>query len=297
VNLKQARLDILKTDPNFSFRMIDISDTEATDRLFKATLPKRVIHLAAQAGVRYSISNPSAYGTSNLVGFLNILEGCRKYSVSHLVFASTSSVYGANSSVPYSVRHAAAHPLTLYAATKRSNELMAHAYAHLFRIPITGLRFFTVYGPWGRPDMSYFLFANAIVANQPIQVFNNGTMSRDFTYIDDIVDGVMATLNDIPVGDPNWSSFAPDPSTSSAPYRLFNLGNSSPIELLSFIEHIENAFGREAKKVMVPMQPGDVLQTWADITESNIAVGYEPRVPVQVGIPRFVSWYKEYFGV
>jgi len=295
VNLKKARLDLLRKRNGFSFVEADLADRAAMEELFKIEKFDRVIHLAAQAGVRYSLENPHAYVDSNLVGFLNVLEGCRHNGVEHLVFASSSSVYGSNTQKPFSVHHNVDHPVSLYAATKKSNELMAHTYAHLYELPVTGLRFFTVYGPWGRPDMSLFLFTKKILADEPIDVFNHGDHARDFTYIDDIVEGVVRTLDQVPKSDPDWNSDSPDPGTSSAPYRLYNIGNNSPVELMQFIECLEKALGKKAEKNFLPMQPGDVRETFADIDDLNEAVGFRPDTRLEDGIQRFVDWYREHY--
>ncbi len=293
--LKQARLDRLAGRNGFAFHKLDLEDRDGVAGLFKAERPQAVINLAAQAGVRYAAENPHAYAGSNLTGFLNILEGCRHNDVGHLVYASSSSVYGANTQMPFSVHHNVDHPLSLYAATKKSNELMAHAYAHLYGIPTTGLRFFTVYGPWGRPDMSLFLFTRKILAGEPIDVFNNGRHKRDFTYIDDIVEGVVRTLDTIPAPDPTWTGDAPDPASSSAPYRLYNIGNNQPVELMDFIAAIEKALGRTAQKNFLPLQPGDVEATYADIDALSDAVGFRPSTPIDEGIERFIAWYRDFY--
>lgn len=297
VRLKEARLAQLAGMPNFQLVRADLADREAMEAAFAAHRPRRVVHLAAQAGVRHSISHPHVYTSSNVTGFLHVLEGCRHGGVEHLVFASTSSVYGANTAMPFSVHHGADHPLTLYAATKKSNELMAHAYAHLYGVPVTGLRFFTVYGPWGRPDMALFLFVKAILEKRPIEVFNNGQMERDFTYVDDIVSGLVRALDNPAAPDPTWSSADPDPASSQAPYRLYNIGNSRPTNLLRFVEAIESALGVTAIRQLMPMQLGDVPATWADVSDLTADVGYQPSTPVEVGVPRFVKWYREYYGV
>ena len=265
--------------------------------LFDREQPKRVVHLAAQAGVRYSLTHPFAYADSNVTGFLNILEGCRNVHVEHLVFASSSSVYGANTKQPFSEHDNVDHPVSLYAATKKANELMAHAYAHLYAIPVTGLRFFTVYGPWGRPDMALFKFTRGILAGEPIPVFNNGRMIRDFTYIDDIVEGVIRVVDRPAQPDPSWSGTDPDPARSYAPYRIFNIGNNRPVELLDFIRVLERALGREAKLDLLPLQPGDVLSTQADVSELEAAVGFRPVTTIEEGIAAFVAWYKQYYQV
>lgn len=267
------------------------------EALFAQEKPQRVIHLAAQAGVRYSIQNPHAYVDSNLVGFMNILEGCRHHGVEHLVYASSSSVYGANTTMPFSVHHTVDHPLSLYAATKKANELMAHTYSHLYRLPTTGLRFFTVYGPWGRPDMAMFLFTKAILAGQPIEVFNHGRMRRDFTYIDDIVQGVVRTCDRVAPVNPGWNGSAPDPGTSSAPYRIYNIGNNQPAELLHVIDCLEKTIGTTVEKRSLPMQAGDVPATFADVEDLTEAVGFKPSTPIEVGIERFVAWYRDYYGI
>ena len=297
VELKMTRLERLKLQPGFRFVKGDLADDVATDALFAEGGFDAAVNLAAQAGVRYSIENPRAYGNSNLMGFLNVLEGCRRHGVKHLVYASSSSVYGANTEMPFSVHHNVDHPVSLYAATKKANELMAHSYSHLYRLPTTGLRFFTVYGPWGRPDMALFLFTRAILAGEPINVFNHGKMLRDFTYIDDIVKGVIATIDHIPEPNPDWSGDAPDPSSSRAPYRLYNIGNNQPVELMTMIETLEKALGRVAEKNMMPMQPGDVRATYADIEALTADMGFTPATPIDVGIQRFVDWYREYHGI
>jgi len=296
VSLKEARLARLTGRPGFAFRRLDLADRDGVAALFREVTPRRVIHLAAQAGVRYSLTNPHAYVDANLVGFLNILEGCRHAGVEHLVYASSSSVYGANTVSPFSVHHTVDHPVSLYAATKKANELMAHTYSHLYGLPTTGLRFFTVYGPWGRPDMALFLFTRAILAGQPIDVFNHGKMQRDFTYIDDVVEGVVRVLDRAPVPDPAWDAAAADPGTSRAPYRVYNIGGNRPVELLRFIEVLEQALGRTAEKCLLPLQPGDVVSTCADTADLERAVGFSPAVPIEEGIPRFVEWYREFYG-
>ncbi|HEX7003927.1 MAG TPA: NAD-dependent epimerase [Trueperaceae bacterium] len=296
VRLKEARLGRLKGREGFEFRLLDLSDRPEMERLFETVRPERVVHLAAQAGVRYSLTAPHAYIDSNLVGFQNILEGCRNTSVDHLVYASSSSVYGANASLPYSVSDRADHPVSLYAATKRANELMAHTYSHLFRLPTTGLRFFTVYGPWGRPDMALFLFTSAILEGRPIEVFNEGRMKRDFTYIDDAVAGVVSALERVAAPDPNWSAADPTPEASNAPYRLYNLGSDRPVELSEMISLLESALGREANKHYRPLQPGDVVATWADIEDSKRDLDYRPSTPMAEGIRRFVDWYQEHYA-
>jgi UDP-glucuronate 4-epimerase len=295
--LKAARVDRLEAIDGWSFERRDLADGSAVDKLFHANSFDRVIHLAAQAGVRYSLENPRAYGASNLVGFLNILEGCRHHEVSHLTYASTSSVYGANTHLPYSVRHNVDHPVSLYAATKKANELMAHSYSHLYGLPTTGLRFFTVYGPWGRPDMAYFKFTKAILAGESIPVYNEGRMRRDFTYIDDIAEGVVRTSDRTAEPDPEWSGDDPSPSTSYAPWRIYNIGNNESVELLKFIEVLEEALGVKAELDMLPMQPGDVPATAADIEELTRDTGFEPYTPIEEGLARFVDWYRDYYDV
>lgn len=295
VQLKRDRLAQLQTHANFQFYLLDLADREAIAALFATHTPDRVIHLAAQAGVRYSLENPYAYVDSNLVGFVNILEGCRHHQVAHLVYASSSSVYGANRVIPFAVQHNVDHPVSLYAATKKANELMAHTYSHLYQLPTTGLRFFTVYGPWGRPDMAYFKFTQAILAGRPIEVFNYGKMRRDFTYIDDIVEGVIRVLDQVPVADPTYQDDQADPSRSHAPYRIYNIGNHQPVALLDFIAELEIALGQSAEKNFLPMQPGDVVETYADITALKDAVGFEPKTPIAVGLARFVEWYRSYY--
>jgi UDP-glucuronate 4-epimerase len=294
--LKEARLRKLRPRNGFHFITGDLADRAAMERLFKVHRPQRVIHLAAQAGVRYSLTHPHAYVESNLVGFMNILEGCRHNGVEHLVFASSSSVYGANTKMPFSVHDNVDHPLSLYGATKKSNELMAHTYAHLYRLPVTGLRFFTVYGPWGRPDMALFKFVRKILAGEPIDVFNEGHHARDFTYIDDIVEGVVRIVDRTPAPNSNWSGDQPDPATSSAPYRVYNIGNHNPVQLMDFIACIEKALKRKAKKNFLPLQPGDVPATYAHVADLNSAVGFEPNTPIEEGIRRFVEWYRDYYG-
>ena len=295
VRLKEARLERLKRHKSFSFAKLDLADTEGMQRLFAQHKFTRVVHLAAQAGVRYSLVNPHAYVNANILGFLNILEGCRHNGIEHLVFASSSSVYGANTQMPFSVHDNVDHPVSMYAATKKANELMAHSYAHLYDLPCTGLRFFTVYGPWGRPDMALFLFTKAILAGKPIDVFNNGNHKRDFTYIDDIVEGVVRVSDKVPQPDPHWSGTSPDPSSSSAPYRLYNIGNHTPVELLRFIDVLERALGKAAIKNMLPMQPGDVPATYADVDDLARDVNFAPATPIDEGIARFVGWYREYY--
>ncbi|AOV17385.1 capsular biosynthesis protein CpsI [Acidihalobacter aeolianus] len=297
VQLKEARLARVKALPGFVEERIDIADREAVAATFARHCPHRVVNLAAQAGVRYSLINPHAYVDTNLVGFVNILEGCRHNGVEHLVFASSSSVYGANTHMPFSVHDNVDHPVSLYAASKKANELMAHTYSHLYDLPVTGLRFFTVYGPWGRPDMALFMFTRKILAGEPIDVFNYGHHRRDFTYIDDIVEGVIRTLDHVAKPNPEWSGDAPDPATSRAPYRLYNIGNNQPIELLHYIEVLEDCLGRKAEKNLLPLQPGDVPDTYADVDQLIEDVDYKPQTPVEIGIRRFVEWYREYHGV
>ncbi|MGH7651386.1 MAG: NAD-dependent epimerase [Gemmatimonadaceae bacterium] len=297
VSLKEARLKELKKYPAFHFSKLDLADESGVNKLFKNEKPERVVHLAAQAGVRYSLTNPHAYVSSNLVGFLNILEACRHNKIAHLVYASSSSVYGANTKMPFSVHDNVDHPVSLYAATKKANELMAHSYSHLYRMPVTGLRFFTVYGPWGRPDMALFLFTRAILEGKPIDVFNHGKMRRDFTYIDDIVEGVVRVTDIIPTANPDWSGDEPDPGTSKAPYRIYNIGNNQPVELLDMIGALEKHLGRTAEKRLLPMQPGDVPATYADVEALTEATGFSPDTPLDVGIGKFVEWYREYYGV
>ena len=297
VSLKQARLDRLLADKGFAFVKGSLEDAAAVGALFAGRPFDRVIHLAAQAGVRYSLTNPGAYVQSNLVGFLNILEACRRARTPHLAYASSSSVYGLNARQPFSVHDNVDHPISLYAATKKANELMAHTYAHLYGLPTTGLRFFTVYGPWGRPDMALFLFTRAILAGKPIDVFNQGKMRRDFTYIDDIVQGVVRTADRVAAPDPAWDAAAPDPGISPAPYRVYNIGNHTPVELERFISVLEEALGRKAVRHYLPMQPGDVPVTCADVDDLRRDVGFAPATPLETGIARFVEWYKDYYNV
>jgi UDP-glucuronate 4-epimerase len=297
VRLKEARLACLVDQPAFRFLRLDLADRFGMDSLFARERPERVVHLAAQAGVRYSLTNPHAYVESNLVGFLHVLEGCRHTQVSHLVYASSSSVYGANTQMPFSVHDNVDHPVSLYAASKKANELMAHTYSHLYGLPTTGLRFFTVYGPWGRPDMALFLFTKAILAGEPIEVFNHGEMRRDFTYIDDIVEGVVRVMDTFPQPNPAWSGMAPDPGTSKAPYRIYNIGNNQPVELLRFISILEECLGHKAEKRLLPMQAGDVPETYADVDDLMRDVGFRPSTPIAVGIARFVEWYRSYYQV
>lgn len=297
VSLKHARLDLLNGYENFVDVRGDIKDTNLIQELFTTYQPQRVVHLAAQAGVRYSLENPHAYVNSNLVGFVNILEACRHNNIEHLVYASSSSVYGANSNMPYSERCGANHPLSLYAASKRSNELLAHSYSHLFALPTTGLRFFTVYGPWGRPDMAFFLFTRAILRNEAIDVFNHGHHKRDFTYIDDIVEGIVRIIEQVASPDPNWNSDNPDPANSLAPYRLYNIGSNNPVELSRYIETIEECIGKKAKKNYLPMQAGDVASTSADVSSLFETVGYKPTTSIEEGIAKFVKWYRNFYQV
>jgi UDP-glucuronate 4-epimerase len=296
VRLKEARLARLERFPNFKFIKLDLADRDGTATLFASEKPERVVHLAAQAGVRYSIENPLAYIDSNITGFANILEGCRATKVAHLVYASSSSVYGANLSMPFSVDDVVDHPLSLYAATKKSNELMAHTYAHLFRLPVTGLRFFTVYGPWGRPDMALFKFTKAMIAGEPIDIYNNGNHARDFTYIDDIVEGVVRTLDRPASPDPEWSGLTPNPATSNAPYRVYNIGNNEPVELMDLIGCIENALGIAARKTYLPMQPGDVEKTFANIDRLTADTGFKPSTSINEGVTKFIAWYRDYYN-
>lgn len=297
VSLKEARLARIKNHPNFTELRISLEDRSAIADAFATHKPNRVVNLAAQAGVRYSLENPHAYVDANLVGFVNILEGCRHNGVEHLVYASSSSVYGANTNMPFSVHDNVDHPLSLYAASKKANELMAHTYSHLYNLPTTGLRFFTVYGPWGRPDMALFLFTKNILAGKPIDVFNYGKHKRDFTYIDDIVEGVIRTLDKLPTPNPNWSGDAPDSATSTAPYKLYNIGSNSPVELMHYIEVLEECLGKKAEMNMLPLQAGDVPATYANVDDLIQDVDYKPSTPVEVGIARFVEWYKDYYKV
>ncbi len=297
VELKKARLATLETAENFQFEKLDLADRTSIEALFDAAKFDRVVHLGAQAGVQYSRDNPHAYAESNVTGTLNILEGCRANGPEHLVYASSSSVYGANRLMPYSVHHSAAHPLSLYAATKKANEAMAHAYSSLYEIPVTGLRFFTVYGPFGRPDMVMFRFTQNILAGKPIDVFNYGNHRRDFTYIYDIVEGVIRTLDRIPLPNPNWDPENPDPATSSAPYRLYNIGNNRPVDLMRYIEVLEECLGSKAQMNLLPLQPGDVPDTHADVRDLEADMGYRPTTPVETGVRRFVDWYLDYYGV
>ncbi|WP_396205294.1 NAD-dependent epimerase [Gemmatimonas sp.] len=295
--LKVSRLARLAGQPGFRFVRMELGNRDGIERLFREERFDRVIHLAAQAGVRYSLTNPHAYIDSNLVGFLHILEGCRHHGVQHLTYASSSSVYGANTAMPFSVHQNVDHPVSLYAATKKANELMAHTYSHLYGLPTTGLRFFTVYGPWGRPDMALFLFTKAILEGKPIDVFNHGKMRRDFTYIDDIVEGVIRTSDHTAEPNPAWNSDAPDPATSKAPYRIYNIGNNNPVELMHLIGTLEQTLGRTAEKRMLPLQMGDVPATYADVEALVKDVGFAPETPIETGVARFVAWYKEYFSI
>ena len=296
-SLKEARLEMLRAFDGFRLEREDVGDKAAIERAFATHRPARVVHLAAQAGVRYSLTNPHAYTHSNVTGFLNILEGCRATGVEHLVYASSSSVYGANTRQPFSEHHNVDHPVSLYAATKKANELMAHTYAHLYRLPCTGLRFFTVYGPWGRPDMALFKFTRGILAGEPIPVFNEGRMIRDFTYIDDIVEGVIRVVDRVAEPDPAWDPGDPDPSRSNAPYRVFNIGNNQPVPLLECIAVLEEELGRKATMDLLPMQPGDVPSTMADVSELEQAAGFRPKTTIREGVAAFVKWYKDYYKV
>jgi UDP-glucuronate 4-epimerase len=296
VTLKEARLGRLRPHQGFGFHRLDLADRPGMERLFRDEPPQRVVHLAAQAGVRYSLENPHAYVDANLVGFLHVLEGCRAANVEHLVFASSSSVYGGNTRLPFSVHHGVDHPLSLYAATKRANELMAHTYAHLYGLPATGLRFFTVYGPWGRPDMALFTFTRNILQGKTIDVYNHGEHERDFTYIDDIVEGVLRCLDRPAPRDPKWRGEAPDPATSRAPYRIYNIGSHRPVPLIRYIELLEQHLGRRAEKNFLPIQPGDVPVTFADVDDLVRDVDYRPTTPVEVGVARFVEWYRDFYG-
>ncbi|TPK89486.1 NAD-dependent epimerase [Mesorhizobium sp. B2-4-17] len=297
VTLKQARLDRLKAFPNFRFEHVDLTERDRISALFQSTAPEIVVNLAAQAGVRYSLTNPHAYAESNLSGFLNILEACRHTSVGHLVYASSSSIYGGSTRMPFSVHDPADHPFSLYAASKKANELMAHTYSHLFALPATGLRFFTVYGPWGRPDMALFIFAKAILAGEPIDVFNHGNMQRDFTYIDDIVEGIVRVMRQPATANPEWTSAAPDPATSNAPFRIHNIGGNTPVQLSRLIDVLEDALGRKAIRNLMPIQPGDVPATFADVSSLEEATGFKPNIPIEIGVPRFVDWYREFYRV
>ena len=295
VSLKEARLSQLKPLSNFRFIKLDIADSDGLTKLFSEEKFDRVVHLAAQAGVRYSIENPHAYADSNLAGFLNVLEGCRHNQIEHLVYASSSSVYGANETIPFSENNNVDHPVSLYAASKKANEAMAHSYSQLYNLPTTGLRFFTVYGPWGRPDMSPILFAKAITEDKPLKVFNYGKHRRDFTYIDDIVQGVVRTLDNVAQPNPEWSGLDPDPATSKAPWRIYNIGNSQPVELLYYIECIEKSLGKTTEKELLPLQPGDVEHTYADVTALMRDTGYQPNTPIEEGVEKFIAWFKSYY--
>lgn len=297
VNLKHARLNLIKSDPAFTFIEMDLADRDAIASLFKQQQFQRVIHLGAQAGVRYSIENPHAYADANLIGHLNILEGCRHHKIEHLLYASSSSVYGLNRKMPFSTEDSVDHPVSLYAATKKANELMSHTYSHLYQLPTTGLRFFTVYGPWGRPDMALFKFTRAMIAGEAIDVYNQGQMKRDFTYIDDIAEAIVRLQDVIPQADENWTVEAGSPATSSAPYRVYNIGNSQPVTLINYIEAIEKALGITAVKNLMPMQPGDVLETSADTEALFKAIGFKPQTGVEEGVKRFVDWYRNFYQV
>jgi UDP-glucuronate 4-epimerase len=297
VRLKYARLALIESDPLFKFLKLDLEDNDGIAGLFEREGFDRVVHVAAQAGVRYSLENPRAYIDSNIVGTLNVLEGCRHHGIEHLVYASSSSVYGANTDMPFSIHQNVDHPLSLYAASKKSNELMAHTYSSLYGIPTTGLRFFTVYGPYGRPDMALFMFTKSIIEGKPIDVFNYGNHRRDFTYIDDIVEGVVRILDRVAEPNPDWDSNAPDPGTSMAPYRIYNIGNSQPVELMRYIEVLEKCLGRKAERRLLPMQPGDVPDTYADVTDLSNVIGYSPSTSVEEGVARFVEWYREFYAI
>lgn len=296
-SLKHSRLDILGNYDNFNFHKVDLNDKAAVDKIFETYQPTHVINLAAQAGVRYSIENPYAYVDSNLIGFMNILEACRNYPVEHLLYASSSSVYGGNKVAPFSTNHNVDHPVSLYAATKKSNELMAHTYSHLYGIPTTGLRFFTVYGPYGRPDMAYFSFTKDILAGKSIKVFNHGKMERDFTYVDDIVEGIVKLIGKAPVAKNDWDESVDDLSSSFAPYKIYNIGNNNPVQLMRFIHALESALGKEAEKVYMDMQPGDVLRTFADVSDLERDIDFKPSTSIEEGLARFVDWYKDYYKV
>ncbi len=298
VSLKKARVGKLSELPDFRFEELDLCDVEGVASLFRKTSISQVVHLAAQPGVRYSIDHPEAYVQNNLIGFTVVLEACRQRQVDHLVFASTSSVYGANKTQPYSEQHTTDHPVSLYAATKKANEAMAHSYSHLYDLPVTGLRFFTVYGEWGRPDMAFFKFADAIINDRPIEIYNEGRMTRDFTYVRDIVQGIAAVLDVLPTPDESWDPYNPSPASSGvAPYRIFNIGNSEPVELMRYIEVLEECIGRTANKTYLPMQPGDVVSTWADCSALSEATGYYPHTSIEEGLANFVAWYKRYYSV
>lgn len=297
IDLKLSRLEILESNKNFLFQKADIADSPSLKKLFKRFSFDVVYNMAAQAGVRYSIDHPEAYINSNLVGFAHILECCRHHEVKHLIYASSSSVYGLNTKQPYSEHEVAEHPVSLYAATKKSNELMAHSYSQLYDLPTTGLRFFTVYGPWGRPDMAYYMFVEKILRNEKIDIYNKGDMSRDFTYIDDIVESLFRLMNKVPQGDPDWNSDSPDPAESCAPYKIYNIGNNSPVQLMEFIEVIQRELGLKAKMNLKPMQPGDVKRTWADSSDLYKDINYQPSTPLSEGIRKFVSWFKKYHNI
>ena len=293
-SLKEARVAELSKLPGFTFVKLDLADSGAMTALFAEHRFPQVVHLAAQAGVRYSLVNPQAYVDANLQGFMNVLEGCRHHGCRHLLFASSSSVYGANTKLPFSVHDNVDHPISLYAATKKANELMAHSYSHLFRLPVTGLRFFTVYGPWGRPDMAMFLFASAIIDGKPLRLFNSGNMRRDFTYVDDVTEAVVRTLDRIPEPNPAWSGDAPDPATSAAPWRVYNIGNNNPVEVTYVVDLLEKELGRPAIREMAPMQPGDVVETYANVDDLMRDVGFRPATPIEEGIKRFAAWFRTY---
>jgi len=295
--LKEARLGLLKDDPKFAFEKLDLADRAAMQSLFERHRFAKVIHLAAQAGVRHSLDHPHAYTEANVEGFLNILEGCRHNGCAHLVFASSSSVYGANTKLPFAVSDNVDHPISLYAASKKANELMAHAYSHLYRLPTTGLRFFTVYGPWGRPDMAMFIFARAILAGQPIRLFNHGRMRRDFTYVDDVSQAIVRLIDKPPEGRPDWDGHKPDPASSRAPWKIYNIGNSRPEELTAVVALLEKEFGKAAIKEMLPMQPGDVEATYADVKDLEHDIGFRPATPIEEGVARFVRWYRDYYRI
>ncbi|MGY3623065.1 NAD-dependent epimerase [Bradyrhizobium sp. USDA 10063] len=295
--LKLARLDLIKEHPNFTFHKLDLADRSGMKALFEQYRFPVVVHLAAQAGVRYSLQNPHAYADANLEGFINILEGCRHHGCRHLLFASSSSVYGANTKLPFSVRDNVDHPISLYAATKKANELLAHSYSHLYGIPMTGLRFFTVYGPWYRPDMALYLFARAISEGKPINLFNNGNMRRDFTYVDDVVEAMTRLVDHVPQGDPDWSGDKPNPSSSKAPWRIYNIGNNKPEELMHVVTLLEKGLGREAEKVLLPMQPGDVPATFADVDDLAREINFRPHTRIEDGVAKFVAWFRDYHRV
>lgn len=296
-SIKKSRIEILNRHNNFIFQKVDLKDKESVDKIFETYQPTHVINLAGQAGVRYSIENPNAYLESNLTGFLNVLEACRSHPVMHLLYASSSSVYGGNKVAPFSTNHNVDHPVSLYAATKKSNELMAHTYSHLYGIPTTGLRFFTVYGPWGRPDMAYFSFTKDIIEGKPIKVFNHGKMERDFTYIDDIVEGIYKLIDKPPAANNDWDESKDDLSTSFAPYKIYNIGNNNPVPLTRFIKGLESAIGKEAEKVYMDMQPGDVLRTYADVSDLERDINFKPSTSIEEGIAKFVEWYKEHYKI